>query len=169
MDPQQQFFKALAAMREGDLEGCESICQRLLGINPKEVNTLRLQAQVWHKRGELERAEAGFKAALIIASDFAHAWADLGKVQFDQENYPSSEQSLKRALKLNPSLKVANKLLAQVLEQQGKATQSAAVEQVNQQHQLLKNKVVEAYRLSSEDKGSDRAETLAYSPFCIYN
>jgi len=60
MDPQQQFFKALAAMREGDLEGCESICQRLLGINPKEVNTLRLQAQVWHKRGELERAEAGF-------------------------------------------------------------------------------------------------------------
>ena len=160
MDPQQQFFKALAAMREGDLEGCESICQRLLGINPKEVNTLRLQAQVWHKRGELERAEAGFKATLSIASDFAHAWADLGKVQFDRENHPSSEQSLKRALKLNPSLKVANKLLAQVLEQQGKATQSAAVEQVNQQHQLLKNKVVEAYRLSSEDKGSDRAETL---------
>ena len=44
MDPQQQFFKALAALREGDLEGCESICQHLLRINPKEVNTLRLQA-----------------------------------------------------------------------------------------------------------------------------
>jgi tetratricopeptide (TPR) repeat protein len=160
MDPQQQFFKALAALREGDLEGCESICQRLLAMNPKEVNTLRLQAQVWHKRGELPRAEAGFKAALSIANDFAHAWADLGKVQFDLENYPSSEQSLKRALKLNPSLKVANKLLAQVLEQQGKVNQSAAVQQVNQQHQLLKNKVVEAYRLASEDKEPDRAETL---------
>jgi len=160
MDPQQQFFKALAALREGDLEGCESICQRLLAINPREVNTLRLQAQVWHKRGELPRAEAGFKAALSIANDFAHAWADLGKVQFDLENYPSSEQSLKRALKLNPSLKVANKLLAQVLEQQGKVNQSAAVQQVNQQHQLLKNKVVEAYRLASEDKEPDRAETL---------
>ena len=105
-------------------------------------------------------AQAGFKAALSIASDFAHAWADLGKVQFDLENYPSSEQSLKRALKLNPSLKVANKLLAQVLEQQGKVNQSAAVQQVNQQHQLLKNKVVEAYRLASEDKEPDRAETL---------
>jgi len=160
MDPQQQFFKALAALREGDLEGCESICQRLLAINPREVNTLRLQAQVWHKRGELPRAEAGFKTALSIANDFAHAWADLGKVQFDLENYPSSEQSLKRALKLNPSLKVANKLLAQVLEQQGKVNQSAAVQQVNQQHQLLKNKVVEAYRLASEDKEPDRAETL---------
>ena len=160
MDPQQQFFKALAALREGDLEGCESICQRLLAMNPKEVNTLRLQAQVWHKRGELPRAEAGFKTALSIANDFAHAWADLGKVQFDLENYPSSEQSLKRALKLNPSLKVANKLLAQVLEQQGKVNQSAAVQQVNQQHQLLKNKVVEAYRLASEDKEPDRAETL---------
>jgi hypothetical protein len=28
MDPQQQFFKALAALREGDLEGCESIQKR---------------------------------------------------------------------------------------------------------------------------------------------
>lgn len=166
MDPQQQFFKALAAMREGDLEGCESICQRLLGINPNEVNTLRLQAQVWHKRGELERAEAGFKAALSIANDFAQAWADLGKVQFELENHPSSEQSLKRALTLNPGLKAANKLLAQVLEKQGKATQSAAVEQVNQQHQLLKSKVAEAYKLaagvdkSSLGKGAERAEAL---------
>jgi tetratricopeptide (TPR) repeat protein len=162
MDPQQQFFKALAALREGDLEGCESICQRLLAVNPKEVNTLRLQAQVWHRRGELARAEAGFKTALSIADDFAHAWADLGKVQSALENYPSAEQSLRRALQLNPSLKAANKLLAEVLEKQGKTTQSAAVERVNQQHQILKNKVVEAYRLSNEAAGigNDRAEAL---------
>ena len=162
MDPQQQFFKALAALREGDLEGCESICQRLLAVNPKEVNTLRLQAQVWHKRGELARAEAGFKTALGIADDFAHAWADLGKVQSALESYPSAEQSLRRALQLNGSLKVANKLLAEVLEKQGKTAQSAAVERVNQQHQILKNKVVEAYRLSSEADGigNDRAEAL---------
>ena len=166
MDPQKQFFKALAALREGDLEGCESICQRLLAINPREVNTLRLQAQVWQKRGELARAEAGFKTALSIANDFAHAWADLGKVQFDLENYPSAEQSLQRAVKLNPTLKVANKLLAQVLEQQGKVNQSAAVEQVNQQHQTLKNKVVEAYRLAagtdkaSPETAAERAEAL---------
>ena len=146
MDPQQQFFKALAALREGDLEGCESRCQRLLAINPKEVNTLRLQAQVWHRRGELARAETGFKGALSIASDFAHAWADLGKVQYDLENYASAEQSLKRALKLNPTLKAANKLLAEVLEKQGKITQSAAVDWVNQQHQVLKEKVIEAYK-----------------------
>jgi tetratricopeptide (TPR) repeat protein len=162
MDPQQQFFKALAALREGNLEGCESICQRLLAVNPKEVNTLRLQAQVWHRRGELARAEAGFKAALGIADDFAHAWADLGKVQSALENYPSAEQSLRRALQLNGSLKVASKLLAEVLEKQGKTAQSAAVERVNQQHQILKNKVVEAYRLSSEAAGigNDRAEAL---------
>jgi tetratricopeptide (TPR) repeat protein len=162
MDPQQQFFKALAALREGDLEGCESICQRLLAVNPKEVNTLRLQAQVWHRRGELARAEAGFKAALAIADDFAHAWADLGKVQSALENYPSAEQSLRRALQLNTSLKVASKLLAEVLEKQGKTAQSAAVERVNQQHQILKNKVVEAYRLSNEAAGigNDRAEAL---------
>ncbi|ETN92913.1 tetratricopeptide repeat protein [Gammaproteobacteria bacterium MOLA455] len=163
MDPQQQFFKALAALREADLESCESICQRLLAINPREVNTLRLQAQVWHKRGELARAEAGFKAALSIANDFAHAWADLGKVQFSLEKYSLAEQSLRRALQLNATLKGASKLLAEVLEKQGKTTQSAVVKQVNQQHQILKEKVVEAYRLSTgtdEDKGPERGETL---------
>ena len=163
MDPQQQFFKALAALREGDLESCESICQRLLAINPREVNTLRLQAQVWHKRGELARAEAGFKSALIIANDFAHAWADLGKVQFSLEKNLLAEQSLRRALQLNSALKGASKLLAEVLEKQGKTTQSAVVKQVNQQHQILKEKVFEAYRLSTgaaEDKGPERGETL---------
>ena len=163
MDPQQQFFKALAALREGDLESCESICQRLLAINPREVNTLRLQAQVWHKRGELARAEAGFKAALSIANDFAHAWADLGKVQFSLEKNLLAEQSLRRALQLNSALKGASKLLAEVLEKQGKTTQSAVVKQVNQQHQILKEKVFEAYRLSTgaaEDKGPERGETL---------
>jgi tetratricopeptide (TPR) repeat protein len=149
MDPQKQFFKALAALRDGDLEHCEAICQALLAINSREVNTLRLQAQIWHKRGELTRAEAGFKAALSIASDFAHAWADLGKVQFALENYASAEQSLRRALKLNPTLKAANKQLAEVLEKQGKTTQSAAVEKVVQQHQLLKSKVAEAYKLAA--------------------
>ena len=166
MDPQQQFFKALAALRQGDLEGCESICQHLLRINPKEVNSLRLQAQVWHKRGELERAESGFKAALSIANDFAHAWADLGKVQFSLEKYPLAEQSLRRALQLNSTLKAANKLLAEVLEKQGKTTQSAAVKQVNQQHRLLKEKVIEAYRLSAgrdevaQENGPERGEAL---------
>ena len=163
MDPQQQFFKALAALREADLESCESICQRLLAINPREVNTLRLQAQVWHKRGELARAEAGFKAALSVANDFAHAWADLGKVQSSLEKYSLAEQSLRRALQLNATLKGASKLLAEVLEKQGKTTQSAVVKQVNQQHQILKEKVVEAYRLSTgatEDKGPERGENL---------
>ena len=163
MDPQQQFFKALAALREGDLEGCESICQRLLAVNPREVNTLRLQAQVWQNRGELARAEAGFQTVLSIANDFAHAWADLGKVQLSLEKYPLAEQSLRRALQLNSSLKAANKLLAEVLKQQGKTTQSAAVDWVNQQHQVLKEKVIEAYRLSTdarEERGSERAEAL---------
>jgi tetratricopeptide (TPR) repeat protein len=163
MDPQQQFFKALAALREGDLEGCESICQRLLAVNPREVNTLRLQAQVWQNRGELARAEAGFQTVLSIANDFAHAWADLGKVQLSLEKYPLAEQSLRRALQLNSSLKAANKLLAEVLKQQGKTTQSAAVDWVNQQHQVLKEKVIEAYRLSTdarEERGPERAEAL---------
>jgi len=41
MDPQQQFFQALSALRAGDLDSCESICKTLLSINPREVNTLR--------------------------------------------------------------------------------------------------------------------------------
>ena len=51
MDPQQQFFQALSALRAGDLAQCEKICDSLLALNSREVNTLRLRAQVWQRRG----------------------------------------------------------------------------------------------------------------------
>ena len=87
-------------------------------------------------------------------------------MQFSLEKYPLAEQSLRRALQLNSTLKAANKLLAEVLEKQGKTTQSAGVKQVNQQHRLLKEKVIEAYRLSAgrdeaaQKNGPERGEAL---------
>ena len=86
------------------------------------------------------------------------------KCNFPLRNIPLAEQSLRRALQLNATLKAASKLLAEVLEKQGKTTQSAAVKQVNQQHQILKEKVVEAYRLchgeATRRKGPERGEAL---------
>jgi len=159
MDPQQQFFKALSALREGNLESCALICEQLLGINPQEVNTLRLQAQVWQKRGELQRASDGFKRVLEIADDFAHAWADLGRVQISLKQYDLAEQSLRRALQLDSKLKGPSKLLAQVLDLQGKAEQSVEVQRVNQQHSALEAQVVQAYNLFNENN-LEEAESL---------
>ena len=58
MDPQQQFFQALSALRSGDLDRCETICASLLAINPREVNTLRLRGQLLERRGEMAAAAA---------------------------------------------------------------------------------------------------------------
>ena len=159
MDPQQQFFQALSAMRGGDLDRCAQLCETLLGLNPREVNTLRLQAQVWERRGELSRAVAGFEAALKVAPDFAHAWADLAKVQFSLEQYPQSEQSARRALALDPKLKGPSRLLEKVLQQQGKTEQVAAVEAVNRQANELKEKVQQARTLAQKGEMS-ACETL---------
>jgi tetratricopeptide (TPR) repeat protein len=168
MDPQQQFFKALSALREGDLQRCEAICETLLKLNPREVNSLRLRAQVWERRGDLERAASGFEAVLAITPDFAHACADLGRVQLALEQYQSAEQSLRRALSLDDRLKAPRRLLEKVLLAQGKTDQSAQIAALNRQSEELKNKVIEA---SSLLKAGDRAgseklcqEVLAVDP-----
>jgi len=168
MDPQQQFFKALSALREGDLQRCEAICETLLKLNPREVNSLRLRAQVWERRGDLELAASGFEAVLAITPDFAHACADLGRVQLALEQYHSAEQSLRRALSLDDRLKAPRRLLEKVLLAQGKTDQSAQIAALNRQSEELKNKVIEA---SSLLKAGDRAgseklcqEVLAVDP-----
>ena len=154
MDPQQQFFKALSALREGDLQRCEAICETLLALNSREVNTLRLRAQVWERRDKPERAAKGFQEVLAITPDFAHAWADLGRVQLALQQYQSAEKSLRRALSLDGKLKAPRKLLEKVLLAQGKTDQSAEVEALNRRSDELKDKVVEASRLL---KAGDRA------------
>jgi tetratricopeptide (TPR) repeat protein len=148
MDPRERFFQALTALREGNLDSCEEACDRLLAINARDVNALRLRAQVWEHRGDLPKAEQGFKAVIAIAADFAHAWADLGKVQYALKTYEAAEASLRQALALDSKLKGPSKLLALVLRELGKAEQSKALDTINQQRAALKEKVHEAYRMA---------------------
>lgn len=148
MDPQQQFFQALTALREGKLDRCEELCERLLTISPREVNALRLRAQIWERRGDLIKAEQGFTATISIAPDFAHAWADLGKVQYGLKQYEASESSLRRALSLDGKLKGPSKLLSLVLKELGKADQSKTLDSINQKRSELKEQVHEAYRMA---------------------
>ena len=148
MDPQQQFFQALSALRSGDLDRCETICASLLAINPREVNTLRLRGQLLERRGEMAAAAAAFNQVLEIAPDFAHTWADLGKLQHGLGELESAEQSLRKALRLDPRLKAPAKLLQTVLEQLGKTRQSAEIEVINKKHAALKAQVQEAFQLT---------------------
>jgi len=148
MDPQQQFFQALSALRSGDLDRCETICASLLAINPREVNTLRLRGQLLERRGEMAAAAAAFNQVLEIAPDFAHTWADLGKLQHGLGELESAEQSLRKALRLDPRLKAPAKLLQTVLEQLGKTRQSAEIEVINKNHAALKAQVQEAFQLT---------------------
>jgi tetratricopeptide (TPR) repeat protein len=147
MDPKQQFYQALTALREGNLGACEQACDRLLAINAHDVNAMRLRAQIWERRGDLPRAEQGFKAVIAIAADFAHAWADLGRVQYALKTYEEAEVSLRQALVLDSKLKGPSKLLVSVLRALGKTDQSTKLDSINQQRAELKEKVHEAYRL----------------------
>ena len=148
MDPQQQFFQALDALRKNDLDRCEQICERLLALNSREVNTLRLRGQVFERRGDLDAAAAGFEAAIAIAPDFAHAWSDLGKVQFALEQYESCEKSLRRAIQLDSKLKGPSRLLEKLLQTRGSAKQLADIETVNRQREKTRDNVMEAGTLA---------------------
>lgn len=159
MDPQQQFFQALSALRAGDLDSCESICKTLLSINPREVNTLRLNAQVLERRGDLSSAVTEFKNLLNITPDFAHAWADLGRVQHRLGELEKAEQSLRRALHLDAKLKAPAKLLQGVLAELGKTEQSAEVDAINRRHAEFKSKVQQAFQLN-KDGDANTAEKL---------
>ena len=168
MDPQQQFFQALSALRSGDLSRCETICASLLAINPREVNTLRLRGQLLERRGELAQAAVEFKKVLQIAPDFAHAWADLGKVEENLGQLESAEQSLRRALQLDARLTAPAKLLQTVLEKLGKTVQSAEIETINKKHAELKAKVQQAFQLTRQGDavGAEKLclEVLAADP-----
>ena len=159
MDPQQQFFQALEALRNNDLDRCEQICERLLALNSREVNTLRLRAQVYERRGELQKAAAGFEQAITIAPDFAHAWSDLGKVQLAQQQFAASEKSLRRAMSLDPKLKAPSKLLEKLLHQLGNQDQLADVEAINRRSDDIKSLVLEAKALAKAEDW-DACETL---------
>ena len=89
-------------------------------------------AQLFWQRGDLEGAEAGYRMALAVRSDYAPALLGVGKVQAARGQYREAAETLRRALAVHSDVETAA-LLRQVLERLGDAElarHDVAIEQI---------------------------------------
>lgn len=145
MNPREVFFKALELVKQGHYTQAQPLCEKLLSINPKEVNTLRLLGQIQHRQGQLGQAEQRFRAAITIAPDYAHAFMDLGLVQLDRDELAGAEVSLQKALALDDKLLPAQRALHDVLLAQGKTDAAKIIAETLSQRDAISSVVIQAY------------------------
>ncbi|MCR8923040.1 sulfotransferase [Dasania sp. GY-MA-18] len=144
INPREIFFQALNAFKTGQVDEAESLCKKLLQLNPKEVNTLRLYGQTQQHKGQLQEAEKAYTAVIQLAPDYAHAYMDLGLVKKDQNDLASAEQYLQKALQLDAKLNPALRALHEVLLAQGKTEQAQAMSGHFQQREQIADWVQQA-------------------------
>jgi len=96
---------ALAAEhhKEGRTEEAERLYRRTLRDNPRNVDALRLLAQIAAKAGRADDAEMLLERAIEIAPDFVQALVDLGQLRKDEDRYSEALACFDRVLALEPS------------------------------------------------------------------
>jgi tetratricopeptide (TPR) repeat protein len=96
---------AIAAehQREGRLEEAERLYRRVLHGNPRNVDALRLLAQIASGAGHVEDAESMLLEALRLAPDYLLAILDLGRLYKEEDRFAEAIASFDRAIALEPN------------------------------------------------------------------
>jgi len=89
--------------KEGRIEEAERIYRRVLRQNPRNVDALRLLAQIAVKAGHADDAEFMLQEAIRVAPDFLLAILDLGQLYKEQDRYAEAIACFERAVSLEPS------------------------------------------------------------------
>jgi tetratricopeptide (TPR) repeat protein len=108
---------ALAAehQKEGRLEEAERLYRQVLHGNPRNVDALRLLAQIASGAGHADDAERMLEEAIRIAPDFLLAILDLGKLHKEQDRFAEALASFDRVIALEPNRVKAHYLRAGTL------------------------------------------------------
>lgn len=110
----------------GDEQGAVQLARSAIDSagDPNELDmrawTLVQAAQLFWHRGDHDGAEAGYRMALDVRSDYAPALLGIGKVQAARAQYREAAESLQRALSAHADVETAG-LLRQVLDRLGDA------------------------------------------------
>jgi tetratricopeptide (TPR) repeat protein len=96
---------ALAAEhhKEGRTEEAERLYRRVLRDNPRNVDALRLLAQLAVKANRVDDAEVLLERAVEVAPDFVLALLDLGQLRKEEDRYGEALECFDRAIALEPS------------------------------------------------------------------
>ena len=150
INPREIFFQALNNFKEGNIDLAESLCQQLLKLNPREVNSLRLYGQLQQKKGNLAEAEKAFKQTIEYANDYAHAYLDLGQLKKLQGDLAAAETYLKQALALDSKLHPATRMLHEVLQAQDKSQEAEGLNEQLQHRDNVTELIKKAHQAYKE-------------------
>ncbi len=98
----QEIAKAVELEKEKKSDEAEKIYRQILTRHPDNVSAMRQWARLGIKQERYAEAESFLQQAVKVAPGFARAWADLCKVQFEQEKQDETIASARTLIKLNP-------------------------------------------------------------------
>ncbi len=78
-----------------------SALNKHLFFHVTDVKALHLRARSYEETGQIEKAKADFKRIIDFDDNYAHAFAGLGKILFEQKKYKEAELYLLRAATLD--------------------------------------------------------------------
>jgi tetratricopeptide (TPR) repeat protein len=89
----------------GDAEGSEALLQRVLEAHPDDPYALAELAGIQLDRGELQAAEASYRAALKTGGErYTCPWEGLGLVYLQQGRVAEAREHLEHAVAINPNI-----------------------------------------------------------------
>ncbi|MEE8370919.1 MAG: tetratricopeptide repeat protein [Sphingomonadales bacterium] len=111
---------AVKAHQEGRFEEAAAAYRSLLKRRPKNLPALINLGQALRRMGQEDEALACYHRAAALPGAGYEVWYNLGNLQLDRRDYPASERSFGRALKLAPKFAPAIFQLGCVFRDQGK-------------------------------------------------
>lgn len=118
--------QAAAALGQGKLAECESLCRRVIDVEPRSVDAINLLSLVHKHGGDLMAAEQLMKQALELDSRRADIHANFGNLCVSLRRFDEAETAYLEALKIEPRFRQARIGLARLLIELGRANDARA-------------------------------------------
>ena len=108
--------EAITTHQEGKLEEAEQLYQKILKIDPKNIDAHNNLGSALYQLNRLDESEISYKKAIELNPDFAEGYNNLGAVLNKQGRFDESEKSYKKAINLKPDYAESYNNLGNVLK-----------------------------------------------------
>jgi predicted Zn-dependent protease with MMP-like domain len=122
-DPEETVERVLDAAEEaldrGEPDEALELCRDVLETHPHHVGALFVAADAERQLGELERAEAGYRAVIATEPHHSHGWSALAGVLFDQLRFDEARVAALRSVRADAENAEAYWIRALLRERRG--------------------------------------------------
>lgn len=121
---------ALDHLQAGRLIEAESICQRILAVEPNKPEVLHMLGVIAYQAGMYDVSVDLIRGALEVAPNVAEAHYNLGNAFREQDLLDDAAACYRQAVALKPGYAMAHSNLAGILAHMGKTTEAAESDRV---------------------------------------